>query len=114
MTIEIDIILVDSLMSCLSEIKRLVICMSKKTCNAHGEADPLYQHLVDVLGEPSDFRCKKTVRWEYANCLGQCGLGPNLVFYPDGNWFHYTDSEKLEHIIQEFIVLRTASETDQG
>jgi (2Fe-2S) ferredoxin len=99
-------------MSDLTEKIRLVICMSRKTCNAYGEADPLYQRLLEALDEPSDFRCTKTVRWEYANCLGQCGLGPNLVLYPDSNWFHYTDPEKLEDIIQQFLALRAASETE--
>ena len=109
MIIEIDL---GSIMSELNDKKRLVICMSKKTCNTHGEAEPLYQRLVDALGEPSDFRCTKTVRWEYANCLGQCGLGPNLVFYPKGDWFHYTDPEKLEDVIQQFLTLRAASEIE--
>jgi (2Fe-2S) ferredoxin len=96
----------------LSKKTRLVICMSRKTCNAHGEAEPLYQRLLEELGEPSDFRCTKSVRWEHANCLGECGLGPNLVFYPEREWFHYTDPEKLEHIIQQFLALRAASEIE--
>jgi (2Fe-2S) ferredoxin len=100
------------MMSSPTEKIRLVICMSRKTCNAHAEAEPLYQRLLDTLGEPSDFRCTKMVRWEHANCLGECGLGPNLVFYPKGEWSHYTDTEKLEHIIQHFLELRADYETE--
>jgi len=99
-------------MSNLTEKIRLVICMSSKTCNVHGGADLLYQRLLEALGEPSDFRCTKSVRWEHANCLGKCGLGPNLVFYPKGDWFHYTDPEKLEHIIQRFLALRAIYEIE--
>lgn len=91
---------------------RLVICMSKKTCNTYGEAEPLYQQLLETLGEPSDFRCTKNVRWEQANCLGQCGLGPNLVFYPEGDWSYYTESDDLEQIIQKFLELRAIYDTE--
>src|SRR5690606_34894341 len=58
---------------------RLVICMGR-TCNATGQAEPLYAELEKQLGEPSDFRCTKRVRWERANCLSHCGKGPNLAF----------------------------------
>lgn len=86
---------------------RLVICMGKN-CNASGQAEPLYDGLAAALGEPSDFRCTKMVRWERANCLSQCERGPNLVFYPMAQWFHATDKAKLDEIIARFLDLRAA------
>ncbi len=80
---------------------RLVISMGK-TCNAYGEAESLHKRLVAVLGELDDFRSTRTVHWERANCLDRCGEGPNLVFYPQGIWFHHTDLPTLERIIAQF------------
>lgn len=85
---------------------RLVLCISTKSCNANGAVNPLYQRLVEALGEPDDFRSTRTVRWEVANCLDRCGQGPNLVWYPEGRWSHFTTWEQVEAIIAEFLALR--------
>ena len=91
---------------------RLVLCKGK-TCNANGDAEPLYARMVEALGEPSDFRCKKHVRWEIANCLSLCGSGPNLMLFPEFKHYDRTNPKKLEKIIQEFIVIRDEAENQK-
>lgn len=89
---------------------RLVLCISTKNCNSNGAVNPLYQRLSEALGEPDDFRSTRTVRWEVANCLDRCGDGPNLVWYPEGRWSHFTTLEQLTTIIAEFLALRQTHE----
>lgn len=91
---------------------RLVLCMGK-TCNANGDAEPLFEAMQARLGEPSDFRCKKTVRWEIANCLSLCGSGPNLMLFPEFKHYARTNPKKIEAIIEAFESLREAVETEQ-
>jgi (2Fe-2S) ferredoxin len=80
---------------------RLVVCMGRH-CNANGKAEPLYERLRAELGEPADFRTRKPIRWERASCLGQCDIGPNCVFYPDGIWFHQLTPADLDEVINIF------------
>ena len=81
---------------------RLVVCMGK-TCNANGAAEPLYEYLRTHLGEPSNFLCRKQVRWEFANCLGRCEKASNIVFYPMGDWHHHTKLSDMDEIVAQFL-----------
>lgn len=92
---------------------RLVICMGR-TCNATGQAEPLYAELEKQLGEPSDFRCTKRVRWERANCLSHCGKGPNLAFYPAAEVFHAVDKTQLQAIIAQFLAYRATHDENEN
>lgn len=85
---------------------RLVLCMGK-TCNENGDAKPLYERMVERLGEPATFRSKEQVRWEIATCLSQCGSGPNLILFPEYKHYAHTNLKKIDAIVDEFIQLRT-------
>lgn len=87
---------------------RLVMCKGRH-CNADGKAEGLYACLRDALGEPADFTQRhKLVRWEIANCLSHCDIGPNFVFYPEGEWFHHVDETTLSEIIEKYKVAQIA------
>lgn len=44
------------------------------------------------------------VRINQAGCLDRCELGPTLVIYPEGIWYHYQTIEDAEEILQTHIV----------
>ena len=44
------------------------------------------------------------VRINQAGCLDRCELGPTLVIYPEGVWYHYQTIEDAEEILQRHIV----------
>jgi len=44
------------------------------------------------------------VRINSAGCLDRCELGPTLVIYPEGVWYHYRTLEDAEEILQTHIV----------
>jgi (2Fe-2S) ferredoxin len=58
-------------------------------CNMDRRADKLLAVLepqVDAFNDAAGWRrCKL----ETANCLGMCGLGPNVVIYPDDVTFNH-------------------------
>jgi (2Fe-2S) ferredoxin len=84
-------------------------------CNAAGRAKPLYDSLTAALGEPADFTQRhKLVRWEVANCLSNCDIGPNLVFYPEGEWYHYTDLSHLTEIIARYHAAESQWSQEDG
>ncbi len=81
---------------------RLVLCMGK-TCNARGDAEPLYTRLVERLGMPHDFRSKALIRWEIANCLNHCSSGPNIIIFPLWEHYAHVTPKKIDGIVDEFI-----------
>jgi (2Fe-2S) ferredoxin len=44
------------------------------------------------------------VRINAAGCLDRCELGPNLVIYPEGVWYHYDTRADLDEILTTHIV----------
>lgn len=44
------------------------------------------------------------IRVNSAGCLDRCELGPTMVIYPEGVWYHYRSLEDAEEILQTHIV----------
>ena len=44
------------------------------------------------------------VRINQSGCLDRCELGPTMVIYPEGVWYHYESIEDAEEILQRHIV----------
>lgn len=53
-------------------------------------------------------RCKKLglekTRINSSGCLDRCELGPVLVVYPEGVWYHCPTKEDAEEIIQSHLI----------
>lgn len=51
--------------------------------------------------------CKKIagrkIRINSAGCLDHCELGPVMVIYPEGTWYHYDTKEDVDAIIETHI-----------
>ena len=45
----------------------------------------------------------KNVRVNSAGCLDRCELGPDLVIYPEGVWYHYDTKEDVDEILIEHL-----------
>ncbi len=46
----------------------------------------------------------KKVRVNNAGCLNRCKLGPMLVIYPEGVWYHYESREDIDEIIDSHLL----------
>ncbi len=44
------------------------------------------------------------IRVNNAGCLERCELGPAMVVYPEGIWYHYENTEDIDEILEEHIV----------
>ncbi|GAB4235616.1 MAG: hypothetical protein Tsb0032_40800 [Kiloniellaceae bacterium] len=44
------------------------------------------------------------LRINQAGCLDRCELGPVMVIYPEGVWYHYRSIEDAEEILQTHLV----------
>ena len=45
----------------------------------------------------------KGVRINAAQCLDRCELGPTLVIYPEGIWYHYRTKADLDEIVETHL-----------
>ena len=44
------------------------------------------------------------IRVNNAGCLERCELGPAMVIYPEGVWYHYQTREDIEEILQTHVI----------
>jgi (2Fe-2S) ferredoxin len=43
------------------------------------------------------------VRINASGCLDRCELGPTMVIYPDGVWYHYETLADVDEILQSHV-----------
>jgi len=65
------------------------------------------QHQAQSLRNYAKQRVKelklKKVRVNNAGCLNRCALGPVLVIYPEGIWYHYQSEVDIDEIIESHL-----------
>ena len=44
------------------------------------------------------------IRVNNAGCLERCELGPNLVIYPEGVWYHFETKDDIDEILERHII----------
>ena len=74
----------------------------EKSC-ADGDSPSVKAALKDAVTERG---WKGVVRISESGCLGVCGLGPNVMIYPQGTWLAQvkeTDLPELLKIIEQCI-----------
>lgn len=70
--------------------------------------DCCQQHDAQALRDYAKKRVKalklKKVRVNTAGCLNRCALGPILVIYPEGVWYHYENESDIDEIIESHLI----------
>jgi (2Fe-2S) ferredoxin len=46
----------------------------------------------------------KRVRINKSGCLDRCELGPVMVIYPEGIWYHYQSREDIDEILEHHVI----------
>lgn len=46
----------------------------------------------------------ENIRVNASGCLDRCELGPNMVIYPEGVWYHYDSTEDVDEILQKHLI----------
>ena len=44
------------------------------------------------------------VRINNSGCLDRCALGPTMVIYPEGVWYHYRTAEDVDEILRTHLI----------
>ncbi len=44
------------------------------------------------------------LRINNAGCLDRCELGPTMVIYPEGVWYHYRSTDDIDEILQTHVI----------
>jgi len=44
------------------------------------------------------------VRINQSGCLDRCELGPTVVIYPEGVWYHYETRDDVDEILQRHVI----------
>ena len=44
------------------------------------------------------------IRVNNAGCLERCELGPTMVIYPEGIWYHYDNEADIEEILEQHVI----------
>lgn len=50
------------------------------------------------------------VRINQSGCLDRCELGPTMVIYPEGVWYHYETREDVDEILQSHVIDKSRAE----
>jgi (2Fe-2S) ferredoxin len=67
-------------------------------------ADKHSESLRDYMKDRCKALALKKVRINSAGCLDRCELGPTMVIYPDGVWYHYQSEADIEEIIESHLL----------
>lgn len=77
----------------------------KRGCCGNNMTRKLQKYMKSRLKELSlEDKVQGRFRVNKSGCLDRCELGPVLVIYPDGTWYHYKDKEDIDEIIDTHIV----------
>ena len=44
------------------------------------------------------------IRVNNSGCLERCELGPAMVIYPEGVWYHYDSTEDVDEILHKHVL----------
>lgn len=69
-------------------------CTSRGSVDLHGYLKSRIKMLPE-LG---------SVRINQSGCLDRCELGPVMVIYPQGIWYHYRNQKDVDEIIESHII----------
>jgi (2Fe-2S) ferredoxin len=45
----------------------------------------------------------ESIRCNASGCLDRCELGPSMVIYPEGVWYHYENQQDLDEILEVHV-----------
>ena len=69
------------------------------SCSARGAV--ALQEYMKARGK--ELKINQRIRTNKCGCLDRCELGPVMVIYPEGTWYHYRSREDIDEILDSHI-----------
>ena len=71
----------------------------RSCCSARGSIE-----LRNYMKARAKELCIENIRVNGAGCLERCELGPTMVIYPEGTWYHYETKSDIDEILDRHII----------
>ncbi|MES2141751.1 MAG: (2Fe-2S) ferredoxin domain-containing protein [Pseudomonadota bacterium] len=84
--------------------QHIFLCINERDNNKDCCAKRGSKSLLDYLKTKIKTLDEKKIRVSSSGCLGRCKLGPVLVIYPEGIWYHCQTQEDIDEIIEKQII----------
>lgn len=85
-------------------LKHLYVCVNQRdngeTCCAQGPAQEIREKLKAYV-KANGLTGK--VRISQSGCMDLCAKGPNVMVYPDHQWYHHVTLADVDQIIAEHL-----------
>ena len=69
------------------------------SCSARGSI--ALQEYMKARGK--ELKINQRIRTNKCGCLDRCELGPVMVIYPEGTWYHYRSREDIDEILDSHV-----------
>ena len=70
------------------------------SCSARGSV-ALQEYMK---ARAKELKINKRLRINKSGCLDRCELGPVMVIYPEGTWYHYRSREDIDEILDTHVI----------
>lgn len=81
---------------------RVVVCRGQY-CNIDRRADRFLKRLQERIDQINSSRDALPIKLETANCMSMCGIGPNMMLFPQAMLFNELDDDEVERVIDEYL-----------
>src|SRR5436190_9546980 len=68
-------------------------------CCAAGGSEKLHGYMREAARQMGI----ENIRCNASGCLDRCELGPNMVIYPEGVWYHYENTQDIDEILETHV-----------
>ncbi len=89
--------------ACMEDYVRHVFICTSTTC-AEGDPFGLRLQMSRLLRERLGPEFEQRVKITKTLCLGHCGLGPNMVVYPEGVWYKGVRAADIPEIVERHLI----------
>ena len=87
--------------------KHVFICAQSRpaghprgSCGERGCSDVLEEFLIQL----QDRNCFEKVAVTNTGCLGPCGMGPNVIVYPEGTFYTAVSKDDVSEIFEKHLL----------
>jgi len=70
------------------------------SCSVRGSVD-LQEYMK---AQAKRFSQGRRIRINKSGCLDRCELGPVMVIYPEGVWYHYQTKDDIDEILESHVL----------